>query len=258
VSRPLCDHLQEVAERVNGANHLLVGLDYDGTLTPIVPDPADAHLAPAARELIKAVAALPNTSVAIISGRSLQDVRARVGVDGLFYAGNHGLEIVGPGLRFLEPTSAQLETTFHDLAIALRDALATVPGVIVENKSLSVSVHFRKVVPSQKSEVAHQVHALVPDTLLVKRGNEVFEVVPAVDWHKGAALALIVEHLGKPATLFIGDDRTDEDAFRTLTGAITIRVGDPAETAARYHVADPAAVHDFLAWLARLCGERIG
>ena len=234
------------------AGHLLVGLDYDGTLTPIVPDPASAHLAPATRDLIKAIAALPNTSVAIVSGRSLTDVRARVRVEGLFYAGNHGLEIVGPGLRFLQPTSAQLETTFHALAIALHDALAPVAGVLVENKSLSLSVHFRKVAPSEKPEVARQVQALVPEALLVQRGNEVFEVVPAVDWHKGAALALIAEHLGKPETLFIGDDRTDEDAFRTLTDAITIRVGDPAETAARYHVADPAAVREFLAWLASL------
>lgn len=235
----------------------MIGLDYDGTLTPIVDDPNQALLAPHTRDAVKALSELPNTSVAIVSGRSVHDAYARVGVDGVYYAGNHGLQITGPGVCFLEPTATRIQRPLAWLASALTAGLAHIPGARVENKTLSISVHIRQVAAADKKKVLRHVQAAVavaPETFRVTHGKEVYEMLPQVDWHKGSAMTWISTHLAKPNTLslYLGDDRTDEDVFRSLPDAITVKVGEPGTTAARYHVADPFSVHEFLLWLNRV------
>jgi trehalose-phosphatase len=198
--------------------------------------------------------------VAIVSGRRLDDVRNLVGLDGLIYAGNHGLEIQGPGMSFLEPEALETQSAFGWLAAALRRGLTHVAGVIVEDKALTVSVHFRQVAPAHIAEVARHVHAaaaVAPDCFDICLGSQVFEVRPRVDWQKGSAMRWIAAQLarqGRPValSLFVGDDRTDEDAFDVLGDGITIKVGDPGETCARYHLDSPREVREFLGWLARV------
>ncbi|MCW2244602.1 trehalose 6-phosphate phosphatase [Azospirillum fermentarium] len=232
-----------------------VFLDYDGTLTPIVSRPELAVLAPAMRAAVQRLAAL--CPVAVVSGRDLDDVRARVGLPGLVYAGSHGFDIAGPGLR--HRVGEEWRPALAAAAAALEPALAGVGGVLVESKGFAIAVHTRQVAPADKPAVAAAVRRAAADAALrVTGGKEIAEIRPPVPWDKGRAVRHLLEvgGLDGAVPLFVGDDDTDEDGFRAvaaLAGA-GIRVGDAgAATAARWVLPDPAAVGVFLerlaAWL---------
>ncbi|HSJ24180.1 MAG TPA: trehalose-phosphatase [Longimicrobiales bacterium] len=247
--------------REDRARHgiLLLGLDFDGTLAPIVPRPEDAALPAETRALLEALADRPDTHVALISGRGLADLRGRVGLAGVFYAGNHGLEIEGPGVHRVHPEAVAATGRLAETAGRLRERFGAVPGVIVEDKGLTLSVHYRLVEdPAEGAGIARQVRALceaVPD-LRVTDGKKVVEIRPDVEWHKGRALSflsasLLEGHANAPV-VFIGDDRTDEDAFRVVgDGGCAVVVGDPpADTAAHAALASTTEVRRFLECLA--------
>ncbi|HSJ14835.1 MAG TPA: trehalose-phosphatase [Longimicrobiales bacterium] len=242
------------------AGHLFVGLDFDGTLTPIVSRPELAHLGGDTRLVLVRLAARPDTVVAVLSGRALADVRTRVAVPGLFFAGNHGFEIEGPGISELHPAADAAAPAIRRLAEACARQLARIEGVIVEDKGVTLSVHFRLVAERAHADVRAAVRALVAGEAGVRmsEGKMVIEVRPDVAWDKGAALAFLRRALhDDPAApaLFIGDDRTDEDAFRELgPGGWGILVAEqpPAQTAARARLRDPGAVQALLERLARM------
>lgn len=255
--RPLFENLVPIAQRIVAASHLLVGLDYDGTLAPMVDDPSNATLNADVRGLLRKLAARPATSIAIVSGRRLVEVRELVAIDNLIYAGNHGLEIAGPSFSFVEENAHQARSQLTVLSRTLEKGLACIPGVAVEFKGLSIAVHFRRVAEWQKQDVARHVQAAVavlPNRFRVCLGHQVFDIRPNVGWHKGTALGWIADSLGKPSalTMFIGDDTTDEDAFAMIAGGISVRVGTSMQSSAEFHVEDPAAATQFLSWLTTL------
>lgn len=257
----LLDHLPLVNDRLAAAAHVLLGLDYDGTLTPIVDEPSSANLAPETRAVLQALAGRPGFSVALVSGRTLDDLRQRVDVAGLIYAGNHGLDVSGPGIRFIEPGAVKARRALGWLARILTGGLAHIAGAVVENKALTLSVHVRHVLPAQLPEVRRNVEsavAAVQHRFRIRLGNQVFEVLPRVDWNKGSALCWIKDRIApvNAVVLYLGDDRTDEDAFLALSNEITVKVGAPALTLANYHLEGPAQVQEFLLWLERACPER--
>ena len=207
------------------------------------------------RNALHALGTGDGSSVAIISGRALPDLRERVRMEEIIYAGNHGLEITGPGLRFVEPTAARRVEALEELARHLEVQLAHIRGVEVEGKVLTASIHFRKTHYSKLAEIRRIVQAAVaPQSSLfqVAQGLEVFEIRPRVDWDKGSAVRWIKEALGKSDALpiCIGDDLTDEDAFAALPEGVTISVGRAAGTCARYHLDMQESVQKFLVWLA--------
>ncbi len=260
MSRPVFENLSLIRERVTAASHLLVGLDCDGTLMPIVDDPSKAKLGGESRKRVKRMVARPRTSVAIVSERSLQDVRTLVGVDGVIYAGNHGLEICGRGLCFMEPTAVKMQRPLGWLASALAKGLAHVTRAVVENKSLTLSVHCRQLAPAEMEEVFRHVQAataVAPECFRISLRNRILDVRPQVDWHKGSAMCWIARQLRKQSTLtlYLGDDQTDEDAFHALGDGITVKVGEPGETSAHYHLDGPPSVREFLFWLANVSQE---
>jgi trehalose-phosphatase len=259
MSLPLHEHLAEIAGRVTAAAHLLLGLDDRGSLMLIEDTPyvTPFTLAEETRDALTALAAQTITSTAIVSGRRLQDLEALIGIDGLIYVGNQGLDISGPGIRFTEPTAAEVQRTLGWLAIVLAKGLAQISGVVVENKGLTMSVHYRHVDRSKVDEVHRHVRAaaaVTPDYFRVLQGDRILEVQPDVVWHKGTAMRWIAAQLAKPDTLilYMGRDVSDEDAFQALADGITIKVGEPGFTSAHYHVESPAAVREFLDWLAQL------
>ncbi len=195
-------------------------LDFDGTLTPIVAHPDAAVLAPSARAAVAALAT--EIPVAIISGRDRLDVEARVGVDDLAFAGSHGFDI-----RFGERTATPAGVGFSealDVAEALlHGRLDGVAGALVERKRFSIAAHYRNVGAPEAARVAEAVaEAATVAGLRTKTGKKVFELQPAVDWDKGRAVLWLLQQLrlDRPeiVPLFIGDDVTDEDAFRALAG----------------------------------------
>jgi trehalose 6-phosphate phosphatase len=256
MSRSLLDELPGLAARLNQARRVLVMLDYDGTLTPIVAHPDSAVPTVEVKSLLGALAARPGVVLAILSGRALKDVRARVGVGGLIYAGNHGLEIDGPGIHFIEPSAAASVSALRALTDELEVVLANIPGVFVENKYLSASVHVRQVPEHRRGEVRRALDALLEPQdgcFRLTTGHAVFEIRPQAPWNKGTAALWIRDHCAAEASVIfvVGDDRTDEDAFRALPDAVTVKVGDDTDTAARYRLTSPAEVTAFLQWMLR-------
>ena len=237
---------------------LAVFLDYDGTLTPIVPRPEDAVLAPEVRETVAQLARL--CTVAIISGRDLANVRALVGVEGLVYAGSHGFDIAGP--RGSLASNSKGDDFLPVLEMAereLRDALDGVPGSQVERKKYSIAVHYRNVAEDRLAVLESAVDRALrqhPD-LRDLPGKKVHDLQPRIEWDKGKALLHLLKTLGldQPDVLpiYIGDDITDEDAFWALAErGIGIVVRDePRTTAASLALENPGDVHRFLAALCR-------
>lgn len=237
-------HVAEIRARA-ADRRLAVFLDYDGTLTPIVDRPEDAHLGSEMRARVARLAT--HVPVAVVSGRDLADVRARVGVPDLTYAGSHGLDIDGPAGRW--DVGAAAAAAVVAATAALRTRLGDVPGVVIEPKRFGVSVHYRLADPAGVPAIARVVDAVVQEGRGLRRhdGKMVFEVQPDVPWDKGRAVTTLVDLLGGARAvhaLYVGDDRTDEDAFRALRASGTgIVVWDaPRATAARYCVRDPDEV----------------
>ena len=255
MTQPLFDRLPDIAARIGAAGHLFLFLDFDGTLAPIVEDPDMAQMPAGIRDAMRTLAGKENLSVGIISGRALRDVQERVGLKDIIYAGNHGLEISGPGLSLVNPTAAIRVELLGELAQDLRDRLVHIPGILVENKVLTASVHFRRAPVGSVEEIRRTVEATMSSTgdlFCVTPGLEVLEIKPRVNWNKGSAVRWIEEGLdrGPSLTVFVGDDITDEDAFAALPDGITVRVGPHGKTSARYHLPTQESVPELLRWLA--------
>ncbi len=249
---PAFEHLPEIALEIGSAPHLLLGLDFDGTLAPIVAHAKDAAVPESTAALLKCLSAGTHTTVAIVSGRPLAYLASHFGPD-VILAGNHGLEISGRGLNFRQPDAERAEPLLHQISEQLSRRLLSTAGAWVEDKGLTASVHFRQADPSAKEDVAAIVWAVIEADnrdVVVRRGNQVLEIRPRTDWNKGSALRWILERL--PAThaavCYIGDDHTDEDVFTTVEG-VTIRVGESESTAARFTVRDTEEAAEFLRWL---------
>jgi len=225
--RHLFQSWESFSADVKAASHILLLSDYDGTLTPIVGRPQDALLPSGVREKLGALAKNPAFSIGIISGRSLSDVKALVGLEEIYYAGNHGLEIEGPGISFISPVGKDTRDEITTLSRRFLERFGSFEGVIVEDKGLSLSVHYRLVKPAEEKEVAGIFRQLTSPGILrgnirVATGKKVLEVRPAIDWDKGKAVDTIVKEIkalfrAEPLlTIYLGDDTTDEDAFRIL------------------------------------------
>lgn len=231
---------------------LAVFLDYDGTLAPIVLRPEHARLSVGMRESLGALAASWPTFV--VSGRDLGDVRRLVGIDGIAYAGSHGFDIAGPEIRF--EVDPEIAPRIARAAVELRTALAVIPGARVEDKRFSVAVHHREVAAADVSYVERVVDGVVRALPGLRKtlGKKVFEVRPDVEWDKGRAVLWLIERLGleDAVPVYVGDDVTDEDAFRALASrGIAVLVSEtPVPTAASWSLQDVDEVEELLRRLA--------
>lgn len=231
-----------------GRDRLAVLLDFDGTLAEITDRPDEARLDPGLRELLERLSHNPRVLVAVISGRALEDIRRRIGLEHILYAGNHGLELAGPGWTLAHDAAMEAQGLVGACCDRLSIRLRDVHGALVENKGLSASVHFR-LVPGKQIEavrriVLEEIERVSAGRLEARGGKMVLEILPVLDWDKGRAARWLLEHaLGdgweaRCAVVYVGDDSTDEDAFVALAeNGITIRVSPhPQPTAARYQV----------------------
>jgi trehalose 6-phosphate phosphatase len=247
--RYLFANLREVEEKVRQSDRVYLMLDYDGTITPIARYPRLAKLPNSNRRILRLLAAQPRCFVAIISGRRSIDVKHLVGLRGIYYIGNHGLEISGPKVTFVHSKAVALGPTLLRLSRVLESRLKGFSGVLVENKGLSISVHYRMLQPTYVPALLQIVRTTAQSSraLKVGFGKKVVEIRPLVHWNKGTAAEWLISSLGEGLPVYAGDDQTDEDAFLSLKRGVTILVSDTwKRSRAKYYVRGATEVRLFL------------
>jgi trehalose-phosphatase len=245
----------------------VVLLDFDGTLSPISDDPASARPLPGVAEALRSLA--KRCDVAVLSGRDLADLRARAGVDGIWYAGSHGFDLGSPdGSHHENEVAAAIAGALERAAIDLRDRLKAVEGVAVEHKRFAVAVHYRNARPADVGGVLATVHEIARSAgLRVTSGRRVLEIQPEIAWDKGKTVAWILERIAGADTamlpIYVGDDLTDEDAFDAVRyDGIGIAVANTEEgdrpTAAQFRLAGTDAVRTLIETLIDDVGTETG
>jgi trehalose-phosphatase len=224
-----------------------------------------ARLTESAREDLKTIAGHPAFSVAIVTGRQMEEIRNLAQIDGVYYAANYGMEIDGPSsFRFREPTSDRTQSLISSLAPALEKAVADISGAVVENKTLSITIHYRSVDPEMVPVVNQRVEALADPgvsagTIRVREGNrKAIEVVPTDANDKGKAIGLILDRISevgaRPWPIYLGDDVMDEDGFRVVNdrGGVSVLVGAeiPVSTQAQFSAGSTIEVSQLLGRIA--------
>lgn len=254
----------EITYNSNG-KQIVVFLDYDGTLSPIVPDPDKAYMSKKMRVTLKDLTR--HFPTAIVSGRCLDKLHSFVRLEELYYAGSHGMDIKGPTKSrstkkdvndgvLLQPASEFLPM-INEVYKILVEKTKCVLGAKVEHNKFCLSVHFRCVDEKSWAALAEQVSLVLNEypQLKLTQGRKVLEIRPTIKWDKGKALEFLLESLGYGNSnnvfpIYIGDDRTDEDAFKVLSnrgqgiGILVSKV--PKETNASYTLQDPLEVRNFL------------
>lgn len=245
-------------------SYLLLFLDYDGTLSPIAEHPKLARLGEPVKNLLAALAAGGQAKVIIMSGRLLEDLKQIVGVPGLIYVGNHGFELEGPALRHVHPGASEAEKLMREILKQLEYVFASFPGIFLENKVFTLSVHYRSV-REEKIELAKRIFRDVlrpyadPLWVRITEGKKVWEVRPGVPWNKGTTLLWLLSRVltGRSAVfpVYIGDDKTDEDAFKVIKGkgiGVKVMEAENEPTLADYYLKSTGEVFDFLKRTAKI------
>jgi trehalose 6-phosphate phosphatase len=250
-----------IRRRLARAGRVLLCCDLDGTLAPIAPHPSRARVPAATRAILRRLADHPRVSLAFISGRRLADARRLVGIRGAYYAGNHGLELAGPGMRAVDPAARRARPALRGAARRLARRLQQIPGAWLEDKGLTLSVHTRQATARGRTEAARLVRQVAgplqrSGRLRFARGKMVWDIRPAAVGDKGTAIERLAGRLASTRRrlliVCLGDDRTDEDAFRAVNRrrGLSLRVGPSAlDTRAGYRLRAQSQV---LPWLTRL------
>lgn len=255
--RYLFNEWDAVKDKINN-KYLFIFLDFDGTLASIASSPDKAALSKKAKELLIKLSANRRLKIAFISGRAIGDLKNKVRIKSFIYAGNHGLEIGGPRIDFRPVVPRGYRTALERIKNELERKISSIDGAFVEDKGLSLSLHYRLVnnlrVPLLKT-IFHEtvILFLVKNRVKIKTGKMVLEVRPPIEWDKGKVVLWLLARQKsalKDKTVFpvyIGDDATDEDAFKALKRkGLTVFVGRPGNSKAGYYLKNTKEVTNFL------------
>ena len=249
----LFENWENIRAGIQQANTLFLFLDYDGTLTSIVSRPELAVCPLKVKKYLEELRDVPGVYLAIISGRSVEDVREKVGVSGIIYVGNHGLEIENLAGSYKKILSQERRTELERITQHCQISLKAIPGILFEKKGPILSVHYRNV----ERRFLAQISLMIEEELWPWRdhwelatGKMVLEIRPKMNFSKGGAVREILKYFPSSGllTFYVGDDRTDEDAFLAVKGSgISVYVG-PGETPlkADFFVRSPEEVQEFL------------
>jgi trehalose 6-phosphate phosphatase len=246
----------QVEGRIWSSGHTVLLLDYDGTLAPIARVPEEARVPAPMKSLLRRLSRSSRVTVALISGRPLANLRQLVGVRNLAYVGNHGLEMWHRGRCTSVAVPGRSREALSRIRPRCAGLVEDVPGASLEDKGLSLAVHYRLARAGQvarlKAGIGREVRPFVRSgALTVMNGKKVIEVRPCLNWTKGHATLRLMKRVRRRSLLpiYIGDDQTDETAFRMLRGGITIRVGMHRRSKAQYYVRGVGEVLQFLEWI---------
>lgn len=250
---------QNIKKALRG-KFLYLFLDFDGTLAPIAETPGSAIMPEGTKDLLRHLSKMPNCKVAVISGRPLADISRRIGLKNIVYVGNHGFEIKGPKINFKSPVPLRYRRTLEEIKAKLTKALSSKKGVFIEDKGISLSLHYRladsKDIPAIHAEFYGTILRYeLQNKIQTKPGKMVLEVRPLAPWDKGKVILWLLgrglfamrDRIMKVFPIYIGDDVTDEDAFEALgERGMTIFVGAPKKTKARFYIKDTKEAARFL------------
>lgn len=240
--------------------------DFDGTLVPLQADPAACHLTPSQASTLTALAGVPGLHITIVSGRRLIDLQSRVGIAGLGYVGNHGLEIATPSHNFVHPGALALVTRLARWQSTLQGKLERFVGAWIENKRLSLSIHYRNLAECRRQDFLAVIEsyrsAITEDgQLLISDAKQVVEIRPNLAWTKGSAIQVVDDYINddyindgyintdrkRAKRVYFGDDISDEDAFAQWQQDLTVLVGEAnRQTHANHRLGDYRQTHRLL------------
>jgi trehalose-phosphatase len=258
----LFDARDSITARLAQAGHILLCVDFDGTICSIRARPQDARLPGNIRLLLHKIARKKGISCAIVTGRGLKDIKRKVGLNDLIFAANHGLEITRGNKNFVYPEAKKFIPVIAAISRKLAGQVSDFPGAVLEKKGLTLSLHYRLVKAKPLAELRGIFRQAVKPYLDAGRikltsGKKVWEVRPPVDWDKGKAVLWLSQKIRHKDTLavYMGDDLTDEDGFRAVNklGGISILVGRKRKSLAGYHLKGAKDVRKFLGEIER-CG----
>jgi len=256
----LFGRIEKILAQLKRAKCIFFFFDYDGTLTPIVSRPEQAILSEEIKALLLALKKNPKFLLAIVRGRSLKDIRNLVGLKKIYYIGNHGLEIFAPRRGTKQIISEKIVRELVRIRNRLNSLLKDVDGIQIEDKGCILTIHYRNVDPRRVPPILMALKKEIKESgipLCLGYGKMVFEIRPQSTVNKGTAVLELLNQVDQDGVLplYIGDDQTDEDAFKALKKiGMTIFVGLPSHSSAQYYVEDSSEVYQLL----KIIKEEIG
>lgn len=262
--RHLLKEMDKILELV-GERQIYLFLDYDGTIAPISKTPDEAKLPETTRKILEEASKTEKIRVSIISGRTLKNIIKMVRIKGIFFAGNHGLEIEGPGMKFSMSVTKKARMAIDEILSKVKNRLDKIPGVLIENKKNVLAFHYRLAKNKNKNKIKSILTAaagpfLKEGSVKIRQGKEVLEVYPNNDWNKGKAMIWILQmykaldSIKNPIIFYLGDDTTDKDAFKAVKGTGTsVFVGAPrlAPKIAQYYLNNTEETATFIDMLVK-------
>ncbi|MBI5573967.1 MAG: trehalose-phosphatase [Elusimicrobia bacterium] len=228
----------------------LIFLDYDGTLVPIRKTPKLAVLNLKTKELLRQIS--KKYFIAIISGRTLSEIKKLVGLKNIIYSGNHGFEIEIKGRKTVQDVPLESKKEIHRIKNKLIEEIKKIGGAFLEDKGLTLSVHWRLVGKKYLLKLFAIIRDVIRNGLCIHltKGKKVWEIRPNINWDKGRAVRFVMSKVQSPKSkvvpIYIGDDITDEDVFKILKNGITIRVGKSKKSKAKYYIKNQSEIKKLL------------
>ncbi|MBU0761961.1 MAG: trehalose-phosphatase [Candidatus Altiarchaeota archaeon] len=238
---------EEISATITNGEKLVLLLDYDGTLTPIVDRPENAVLSPDVRELLKTLSENDSILLGVFSGRRLKEIKSIIGLECIYYCGSHGLESEGFESPVAEEALLKVQPTVSEVREKLSPTVSVFDGAFLEDKKYSLVLHYRLVNDAEKQNIRKSFEKVVKPYIgggfVIKENKMTLEFLPDLEVNKGAAVNALKKHLRNAgvnsfSTVYVGDDETDEDVFRILTdGDVGVAVGR-RESLAKYYLED--------------------
>jgi trehalose-phosphatase len=246
-----------------GSRSFFLFLDFDGTLVPIQNDPSKCVLSPKIKGQLEAIALPGKACIAILSGRTVTDIRDRVNIQDVYYGGNHGIEISGPRVNYTHPDALSGKHIIDRVCREIEQEIGNIEGAFIEKKKFGFTLHYRMAKKDDKALIQRAFHRITAEnsdaqTVTVMRGKKVLELAPNVSWDKGIAALFILQELQRNyLPIYVGDDLTDEKAFEVLRErGLTVRIGKSKKSVAQYFLKGQWEVSRFLRHINSLIQEK--
>lgn len=257
--KDLFKNWQNISPGIKRRKHLLLLSDFDGTLTKIVKHPKLVKVDKKTKSYLRLLSRSKDVSLGVVSGRPLKNIKNLIRIERIFYVGNHGFELEylntkGKTEIFIHPEVKRALPLLKKITKDLERELKGIKGLLIENKIFTLSLHYRMVKSKDVKKLKRQIINIIKpykdcQKIKVTYGKKVIEIRPPINWNKGNAVLKIKDLLKKKdiVTIYLGDDRTDEDVFKILRkDDLSIYVGTKRKSYAAYRIKGAEGVLRFL------------